>query len=180
MKNFQFDLQQFALTATKSSNVNIIETYDGVLTAVPIVPGSVINSGDIIIWDPALLSGNGGARTPTVQADIALANGGFLGTSRQQSPVASLGDYLNNIDYTKQGAVRLHSTAAETYKMFTPVYWNEAVDVQTVTNVSTARTLIGYIRLPQQSVMQGVLSITGAANVDLQVLLQPKFPALII
>ena len=170
-----------ALTATKSSNINILETYDGVLTGVPIVPGSVINAGDIIIWDPALNAGNGGARTPAVQADITLASGGFLGTSRQQSPIASLGDYINNIDYTKQGAVRLHTTPGETYKMFTPVYWNDAIDVQTITTVVGARTqIIGYIHLPQQSAMQGVLSVTGAAGVDVQVLLQPRFPNVII
>ena len=166
-----------ALTATKSSNTNVKETYDGVFAGIPIVPGSVINEGDIVIFDPALNAGNGGVRTPTVAADISLAGGGFMGTSRQQSPIASLGDFILTIDITKQGVVRMHTTAAETYKMFTPVFWNDAIDVQTITTVATGRVQIGWALIPQQNVMNGVLTVTGAANVDIQVILKPTFPA---
>ena len=166
-----------ALTATKSSNTNIKETYDGNFAGIPIVPGSVINEGDFVIWDPALNAGNGGARTPALPADMALANGGFMGTSRQQSPIASLGDYILTIDITKQGVVRLHTTAAEVYKMFMPVYWNDAIDVQTITNVAGTRTQIGWIIIPQQGSMNGIQTVTGAVNVDVQVILKPLFPA---
>ena len=165
-----------ALTATTSRNPCAIDTYDGDLAGIPIAAGQTINQGDFIVWDPAANAATGGLRTPVVPADMSIVNGGFMGVAGQQNPVASLGDPLNTLQIFFRNIVRMKSTAGETYLMFTPLYWNDAVDVQTCTSVVGTRTLIGYAIIPASRTMNGVQSLLGTPNGDLQVWLVPKFP----
>jgi hypothetical protein len=165
------------LTATTSRNPCAIDTYDGSLAGIPIGAGEAINQGDIVVWDPALNSGNGGLRTPAVLADMAISGGGFIGIAGQMNPVASLNDALNTLQIFNKNIVRLKTTSGETYKMFTEVYWNDQVDVQTITTAATGgRTRVGYAILPAYQTMNGVQSITGTTNGEIQVWLVPAFP----
>lgn len=165
-----------ALTATTSRNPCAVDTFDGDIAGIPIAAGASINQGDFVVWDPAANSGNGGIRTPAVAGDMSLANGGFIGIAGQQNPIASLGDPLNTLQLFFRGMYRMKTTAAEVYKMFTPVYFNDAVDVQTITSVIGTRTAVGRIIIPQQQTMQGVQSVTGVANGDIWVWITPFFP----
>lgn len=165
--------------ATTSRNPVAINTFDGTLAGIPIGVGASINQGDFVVWDPALNSGNGGLRVPTVAADMSIAGGGYLGVAAQQNPVASLGDPLNTLEVFFRNIMRMKTTAGETYKMFTTVYWNDAVDVQTITTVvgtTPVRTKVGQIIIPSAQAMNGVQSITGVANGDIWVWLTPFFP----
>jgi hypothetical protein len=167
-----------SLTATSSRNPCAIETYDGSLAGVPIGATYTMNQGDILVWDPALNAGNGGLRTPAVLADMAISGGGYIGLAGQQNPLASLNDTFNTLQIFFRGIFRLKTTSGETYKMFTPVYWNDQVDVQTITNVATGgRTLLGYAIIPNYQAMNGVQSITGTTNGDIQIWIKPLYPA---
>lgn len=172
MKNFLFDLQQFA---SVSRNTDRRETYDHVLAGNPIVPGQVINQGDICTWDNTLAAGNGSMRVVTVQADMA----NYLGVSMQQSPFASLGDFTNSLEIRRGGIVRLKTSPGETYKQFQPVYFNETFDAQTITNTTNAgaRTVpVGFAIIPPELTMNGATNLLGAAGVDIDVWLKPNFP----
>lgn len=161
--------------STQSRNTNVKETYDHVLNGIPIVLGQAINQGDIVMWDTSLSSGNGGMRVAATQGDMAT----YLGAAMQMSPVASLGDQVNNLGIGRGGIFRFHTTSGETYKMFTKVFLNETIDAQTIvasTNTGARTVPVGYIILPQQQVMSGVLTLTGAAGVDVQVWITPNFP----
>jgi hypothetical protein len=159
--------------ATISRNTNVKETYDHSLAGVPIVLGQAINQGDVVMWDTTLNSGNGGLRVAASQADMAT----YMGVAGQQSPIASLGDQINNLQIFIGGVFRFHTTAAEVYKMFTKVFLSETADAQTIIANATGRTIaVGYVIIPQELVMKGVLTITGAAGIDVQVWLTPNFP----
>lgn len=161
--------------ATVSRNTDVKETFDHTVAGIPLVPGQAINQGDFIMWDTTLNAGNGGLRTPATQGDMAT----YMGVSKQQSPIASLGDLINTIAIRNGGVVRVHTTPAETYTMFQKVFFNETIDVQTITSNtnSGARTLpVGYIILPQQLAMGGSTNLLGAAGIDIQVWLSPQYP----
>jgi hypothetical protein len=161
--------------ATTSRNPDVKETYDHVLAGIPIVPGQAINQGDMVCWDSSLNSSNGGLRVVAAQADMAT----YMGVAMQQSPFASLGDVFNTIEVRRGGAVRFNTTAAETYKMFTKVFFSETVDAQTIvasTNSGARTVACGYIILPQQLTMSGATTLVGAAGVQVQVWLTPAFP----
>ena len=163
-----------ALTATTSLNIALRETYDHRLH-VPIVAGTVINQGDLVMWDATLNAGNGAARTPVTQADMAT----FLGFAAQQSPVASIGDSYTYLEIFRGGIVRAKTTAAEVYKHFTKVFFNETLDVQTIvasTNTGARTVAVGYALMADQDMMNGITTKTGAAGVDIDVWITPNFP----
>jgi hypothetical protein len=161
--------------ATVSRNTDVKETFDASLAGIPIVPGQAINQGDFVMWDATLNAGNGGLRTPVTQGDMAT----YMGIAKQQSPIASLGDLINTMGIRLVGIVRAHTTPGETYTMFQKVFFNETIDVQTITNNtnSGARTVqVGFIILPQQLTMGGSTSLLGAAGIDIQVWISPAYP----
>lgn len=172
MKNYLFDLQLFA---TVSRNPDRRETYDHVLAGIPLVPGQAINEGDVTTWDNTLAAGNGALRVAVTQADMA----NFMGVSLQQSPIASLGDTINSIEIRRGGIVLMKTTPGETYKHFQPVYFNETLDAQTITNGTNAgaRTVpVGFIQIPPELTMNGVATLLGAAGTNIDVWLKPNFP----
>jgi hypothetical protein len=161
--------------ATISRNTFIKRTFDHILAGVPIVPNQAINQGDMVMWDVALNAGNGGLRVVATQADMAT----YMGVASQASPMASLGDTYSSIEILRGDIVRMHTTAAEVYKQFAKVWFNETVDAQTIvlsTNAGARTIAAGYIIIPQQATMTGVTSITGAAGVDIQVWIAPNYP----
>lgn len=164
--------------ASTPSNTFRFNTYDGRLAGIPIVPGQAINQGDLLMWDTSLNSGNGGARVPAAQADMNAAGGGYFGVSDNTDPVASLGDYLNNVNAIIGGVCVFKTTAGDTYKMFTKVFFNETVDAQTITSNTNAgaRTIpVGYAIIKPELVMAGTLTLAGAAGVNILVSLTPFF-----
>ena len=162
--------------ATTSRNTAVKETFDHVLAGIPIVATQAINQGDIVCWDTSLNSGNGGLRTVTSQADMAT----YMGTADAQNPISSLNMNQNSLKIRRGGVVKMHTSAGETYKMFTVVYYNETADAQTITSSTAtgARTVpVGYIILPQEQVDSfATFTLAGAAGVDVQVWLTPHYP----
>jgi hypothetical protein len=85
----------------------------------------------------------------------------------------------NSIEVRRGGIIRLFTTAAETYKMFTKVFFNETIDAQTIvaaTNSGARTVAVGYAILPQQNTMSGATTLVGAANTQIQVWLTPAYP----
>jgi hypothetical protein len=163
--------------ATTSRNTFVKSTSDETLAGIP-TGGSAyaINQGDIVVWDSTLNSGAGGIRVPAAQSDMSK----YIGVAAQQTPMASLGDVLLTLEVFRSCIVKLKGTNGETYYQYTPVYWNETVDVQSVTlsTNSNARTVpVGYVIVPQDLTMAGTYSVLAGANTDLQVWLNPKYPA---
>ena len=165
--------------ATVSRNTDRRETYDHVLAGIPIVPGQVINEGDIVVWDNALAAGNGSLRVAVAQVDMA----NYMGTAMQQSPIASLGDFTSSMEIRRGGIVRLKTTPGETYKHFQPVFFNETLDGQSITNGTNtgARTVpVGFAQIPPELTMNGATTLLGAAGTDIDVWIKPNFPVAVI
>jgi hypothetical protein len=166
-----------SLTPTTSRNSFVKHTFDGSLAGMPTAGSSYpINQGDIVCWDTTLNSGAGGLRTVAVQADMAK----YVGVAAQQTPIASLGDSLLSLEIWQSVIVKLKGTSGETYYHFQEVYWNETVDVQTISNStnSNARTNpVGWVIIPQDLCMNGIYSVLAGAATDVEVWLNPKYPA---
>jgi hypothetical protein len=149
---------------------------DGDIAGMPVVPGQVIYQGDVLCWDATLNSALGAVRSVTNQADMAT----YIGISEQQSPVASLGDTINNVNIYKQAKMKFYTNPGDVFKMWVPVYFLEtASNAQTVTTStnSGARTVpVGYCVLTQQLVGAGVLSYTGVAGQFIHVVITPNYP----
>ena len=165
-----------ALTATVSIDPHVYDTFDNLISPVPIVATETINQGDLLVWDATLNAGNGAARTPVTQADMA----DYLGVSNGQNPVRSLNDTSNYIPMYNKGVMRFQTTAGEVYTHLQKVFFNETLSVQTITNGTNAgaRTVaVGFVCLEPQLIMAGTTSLTGAAGVVVNVFITPTFPA---
>lgn len=137
---------------------------------------NVVNQGDIVMNDATLNSGNGGLRAVATQADMAT----FAGIAKQSSVLNSLGDLLPTVAVAFKNIFNLKTTAADVYKHGSKVFFNETADAQTVT-VSTnagARTVaVGYVVLPNENLLAGNLTVTGASGVTIPVAILANFPA---
>jgi hypothetical protein len=163
----------------QSQNTHNKDIYDGTLIFATDQSGvSGVNQGDITVFDSTLNSSKGGARAvvpATGQSEMAH----YIGISRQNSVLNSLNDVLLTVDVAFKNVYNLKTTAGETYLHLQPVYWNETADAQTITNNtnSGARTVVvGYIILPQEFVMNGTLSIVGAAGILIPVAIVAHTP----
>jgi hypothetical protein len=172
---FFSEIAAVRMAITTPSNTHISDVYDGQIAGLAIGSTADFNQGDMLIWDTTLNSGNGGLRVPTTQADIDY----YVGIAAQTNPVTSLNDIINNSNVWKSGKFYMKTTSGETYKAFQPVYFNENADAQTITNSTAtgARTKpIGFICIPQDLVVAGVLTVLGAAGVSIPVLIVPQYP----
>lgn len=145
---------------------------------------NVVNQGDVVVFDPALNSGNGGIRSAAVQADLVLAGGGYAGVALQQSFVQSLGDKLATIEVAFKNVLNFNTTAAEVYKHGQPVYFNETGvaggiynQVTNSTNAGARTVKVGYVILPNEQIMSGNLTVTGASGTTISVAIVATFPA---
>lgn len=162
--------------ATTPSNTDVFQ-LGGEWPGVPISGTSAINQGDLLMWDTAGNAGNGGARVPASQADMAT----YLGTAGQTNPVTSIGGNINNTNVEANGkVVQFKTTPGETYKHFDKVFFNETLDAQTIvksTNSGARTVAVGYVQLPENLVAAGITSLTGASGVTIPVVLTPNYPA---
>lgn len=121
------------------------------------------------VWDPtATATSNGAAFTGGAMRPLnpAIASSGafFLGVTQGQYPLSSPIDNGNPLEplqaiiVQREGIFSFKTTNSETYVHGTKVYAAAAGDNLTVTTVSSANTLVGYVNLPDGSV------ITGAAG----------------
>jgi hypothetical protein len=186
---FTFDLQMFALPA-QSQNTSRFDIYDGVLIYAPDLTGvKPCHQGDIVCFDGTLNSGAGGVRQAIVQADLVLNLQnpvlGYAGVAVQNSILNSLGDQLTTVEVGFKNIFNFYTTSGEIYTEGQPVYLNETVvatngNSQQITNNNNSglrSVKIGYVHLPQDLVMAGTLSITGAANIFVPVAVIANFPA---
>ena len=163
-----------ALAPTVSRNPRSLETFDGKIVF-PLLANAVMNVGDIAVWDTA---SNLGVRTPTTQADMA----NYIGVAEQQNPVASLGDQVTSMLIMRNGTAWFFATPGDAYVPLGPVFFNEAISVQTVTSNTNAgaRTKpVGFYLPGQQSILRGGagnLNVTGVAGLLIQVWLTPSYP----
>lgn len=167
----------------QSQNTHNKDIFDGTLVCATDQTGvKVVNQGDVVTFDKTLNSSQGGVRTITAQADMASGgNVGFLGVAMANSILNSLNDVLLTIEVGFKNVFNFKTTSGETYYHLTKVY--SAVDVadaQTVTTSTNSggRTVpVGYVVLPNEYIMNGVLSVTGAAGVLIPVAITPNIPA---
>lgn len=170
-----------ALAPTVSRNPRSIDSYDGKVVF-PVLAGSTMNVGDIVVWDTA---SNLGVRTPATQADMT----DYVGVAEQQIPVSSNLDEPNAVGIggpsmlvMRNGLAWFFCTAGDTYAPFNPVFFNETLSVQTVTSNTNAgaRTKpVGFYFPGQQQIYRGGaanLNITGVAGQLIQVWLTPAYP----
>ncbi len=155
---------------------------DGKLVLIPDLSGTTpLYQGQIAVWDSTLNSGNGGIRPAATQADMA----DFVGIAEQNSILNSLGDQEPTVRVGFQGVYFMNTTAAEVYKFGTKVFFNETVAQVvgaygqiTLGNNAGARTVpVGYVILPNQSMLAGITTITGAAGVTVPVAIVTNWPA---
>jgi hypothetical protein len=163
----------------QSQNTHSKDLFDGdALYATDQTGVSGVNQGDITVFDASLNSGAGGARAvvpATGQTEMAH----YIGCSRQNSVLNSLNDLLLTVVVAFKNVYKFKTTAAETYHHLDAVYWNETADSQTIVKAtnSGARTIIvGYVILPDELLLNGTLSITGAAGVNIPVAVVAHFP----
>lgn len=160
-----------------AGNSFVFEIADGHIICPPDLSGvKPITQGQVACWDTSLNSGNGGVRPATVQADLA----NYVGVAEQNSVLNSLNEQLPTVRIGVKNVYLFNTTAAETYKHGTKVYFNEtASDEMTITtNTNTgARTVaVGYVLLHNQDILAGNLSVTGAAGVQVPVAIVPNWP----
>jgi hypothetical protein len=152
----------------QSQNTHNKDIFDGTLVFATDQSGvHGVNQGDIAVFDSTLNSSKGGVRAvvpATGQGEMAH----YVGIATQNSVLNSLNDVLLTVVIAFKNVFNLKTTASDVYTHLLPVYWNETADAQTVT-VSTnsgARTIpVGYVVIPQEYLMNGNLSITGAAGI---------------
>jgi DNA-binding XRE family transcriptional regulator len=161
----------------QSQNTHIRDIYDGTLVYAPDLTGTdVVNQGDIVVFDATLNGGLGGVRSAVAQADLAK----YIGVATQNSVINSLNDKQTTIIVAFKNVFIFNTTAGDVYTHLAPVYFNEtATGAQTVTvgtNSGARSVKVGYVVLPQELVMNGTLSITGAAGVVVQVAVAATYP----
>lgn len=161
----------------QNQNTHAIDLHDGTIIHAPDQTGAhVCNQGNLGVFDTTLNSGLGGTRDVVTQADLAK----FVGVALQNSILNSLNDVELTVEYAFKNVFKFKTTAGDVYTHLAPVYYNEtAADANTVT-VSTnsgARTVIvGYVVLSGENIMNGILSVTGATNVQIQVAVRANYP----
>jgi len=163
------------------------QIHDGKLLYVPDLTGTVpIFQGQIAVFDATLNGGNGGIRPAASQADMTT----FVGIAEQNSILNSLGDQLPTVRVGFKNIYFMNTTAAEVYKFGTVVFFNEAVpqvvgilpantpygQVTASTNAGARTHAVGYVILPNQTMLAGITSVTGAVNVQIPVAVVAQFP----
>lgn len=170
------------LSVTTSRNTRVIDTFDGKAPAFPILSTNVMNAGDLVCWDH---SGGLSVMTPTDQADMAY----YMGVADQQNIIGSgldgsatiLGK-VNSMIVNRGGIFWFYATSGETYTPLQPVYFNETLSVQTVTNNtnSAARSVAVGLYFPDgQQVSRGGatnLDITAGSTTVIPVWITPLYP----
>lgn len=160
----------------QSQNTHNRDIFDGVLLYAPDQSGTnVVNQGDIVMFDSSLNSSKGGVRSVASQADMAE----YIGCALENSILNSLNDVLLTLNVGFKNIYNFKTTAGETYTHLQKVFFNETADAQTITNGtnSGARTVaVGYIVLPQELIMNGNLSVLGAAGVSIPVAVVATYP----
>jgi hypothetical protein len=164
------------MSTAGAQNTHNKDIDDGTLIYAPDQTGTnVVNQGDIVVFDATLNGAAGGARTAASQADLAK----YIGVATQNSILNSLNDILLTLEVAFKNVFNFKTTAGDVYTHLAPVYFNETADAQTVT-VSTnsgARTVkIGYVVLPNEFIMNGTLSVTGAAGVTIPIAIVATYP----
>lgn len=162
--------------ATVSANTHNKNIHDGDLLYPTDRSGvKVVNQGDIVMFDSTLNSANGGIRSALIQADMAT----YAGVALQNSQLNSLGDVLTTIMVAFKNVFMFKTTAAETYKHGDKVFLNETLDSQTIvksTNTGARTVAVGFVVLPNENIMAGVLTITGATGTSIPVAVTANFP----
>lgn len=122
-----------------------------------------INGGDMVYWV------SGSAAIKAVGSDANAAT--FAGIAKDTSFLNITGTkkYLSQLEVLSGGVFSLKTTAAETYNHGTALY--AGADAQTVTTVA-GTNIIGYVWF-----RPGQTTVTGAAGVNIDVLIAPKYPA---
>ncbi len=163
----------------QSYNTHDKDIFDGHLIYATDQSGvKVANQGDIVMFDATLNGGLGGVRAvvpATGQGEMAT----YIGIAGQNSILNSLNDVLLTIDVNFKNVFKMKTTAADVYKHLTPVYWNETADAQTVivsSNTGARTVKVGYVILPNEFLMNGTLSITGAAGITVPVAIVATSP----
>jgi len=160
---------------------------DGKLIVLPDLSGAVPTfQGQLVVWDATLNGGNGGVRPAAAQADLA----NFVGVAEQNSQLNSLGDILPTVCVGFQGVYYFNTTAAEVYKFGTKVFYNETVpqivptlpaqvqpaQVTSSTNAGARTVAVGFVILPNEKLLAGISSITGAAGLQVPVAVVANWP----
>jgi hypothetical protein len=150
---------------------------DGSIILIPDLTGVLpVYQGQIAVWDATLNGGNGGVRAASTQADIA----NFIGVAEQNSILNSLLEQLPTVRVGFQGVYYLNTTAAEVYKYGTKVFFNEsiagALQVTSNTNAGARTIAVGYVILPNQTMLAGITTVTGAAGVQIPVAIIGQWP----
>lgn len=130
---------------------------------VPVAPAQAINQGDMVFAGADSL-------TLPVSAGSGLL---FLGVAEDTNPVTSLGDRLSQITVIRRGTFRFKTTAGENYTPYQAVYGGATA--QTVSNVSSSKTLVGYVS-PNQAGLTGGFPIAGGTGVEVDVIIKPIHP----
>jgi hypothetical protein len=165
------------MAVTLGVNTFCYKIDDGKLTFVPDLSGAApIKQGQIAVFDATLNGALGGIRPVVTQADMAK----YAGIADQNSILTSLNEKLPTVVCGFQNVYFMPTTAADVYTYGQKVFYNEVVaDGQTITNGTNAgaRTVpVGYIILPNESMMGGILSITGAAGLSIMVAVSGNYP----
>ncbi|MGH7745427.1 MAG: hypothetical protein ACREQ5_11635 [Candidatus Dormibacteria bacterium] len=160
--------------ATVSANTHSQDIYLGTLVYATDATGvKPVNQGDIAVWDATLNGGNGAVRAAAAQADMAA----YAGAATQSSFLNSLKEIEPTVAVAFKNVYMFKTTAAEVYKTGTKVFFLETADAQTITSSTNAgaRTVaVGYVVLPNESLVAG--SVTGAAGVSVPVAVTANFP----
>lgn len=165
------------MALTLGVNTFSVNIFDGKMTYAPDLSGvKPIKQGQVACFDDTLNGGNGGIRPALIQADMAK----YAGIADQNSILNSLKEQLPSVVCGFKNVYFMPTTAADTYKHGDPVFLNEVVgDGQTITSGSNsgARTVpVGYALIPNESLLGGILSITGAAGLSIWVAVFANFP----
>jgi hypothetical protein len=149
---------------TTAQNTFVRSEFDRFQIAVQPTTPPTINQGDML-W----LTGVGNFCTP---ATGALAAANFLGVAEDSSPVISIGGNLTELTVRRRGTFRMNTTAAQTYTSFQSVYFG--ADAQTITNVATGNTLVGYVAPEQAGLAAGTQFPWSGATID--IIIKPNYP----
>jgi hypothetical protein len=135
-----------------------------------------VYQGQISVWDATLNGGNGGVRAASTQADMAT----FIGIAEQNSILNSLLEQLPTVRVGVKNVYYLNTTAGEVYKYGTKVFFNEtvagALQITSGTNSGARTVAVGYVVLPNQTMLAGITSVTGAAGVTIPVAIVGVWP----
>ena len=164
----------------QSQNTHSRDISNGLLVYATDQTGvKVCNQGDIVCWKSTLNGSKGGVEQVALPADMST----YAGIATQNSILTSLNDVLYTVMVAFKNVFLLKTVAGDTLKHGDAVYLYDSggtiTDAQTITNTqpSDATVVVGYVVLPQEQIMNGVLSITGGTGTTAPIAIGPvQFP----